>query len=98
MAEAKTSSTKTTPAANTNADGIAIAALIVGIINLCSWCLPIVGCPLSLVGIGLGVAGMQSDKNKIMAIIGMVLSVLGFIATIINAIAGVAIGLDSGSF
>ncbi|MBN1331576.1 DUF4190 domain-containing protein [Candidatus Dojkabacteria bacterium] len=69
---------------------MAIAALVLGIMNLCSWCLPICGCPMSIVGIILGVMGMKSEKNKTFAIIGLVLSVLGLCASIVNAIAGAA--------
>ncbi|MBD3280063.1 DUF4190 domain-containing protein [Candidatus Dojkabacteria bacterium] len=79
----------TAPAAsNSNADTMAIAALILGVLNLCSWCLPICGCPMSIIGIVLGVMGMKSEKNKTLAIIGLVLSVFGLVASIGSAILG----------
>lgn len=73
----------------TSRENLAIASLVVGVINLCAWFLPICGLPLALVGIGLGVYAMNS-RNRTMAIIGIVLSGLGLIATIINAALGAA--------
>ena len=74
--------------------GLAIASLVLGIINLCAWFIPICGGPLAIVGIVLGVLGIKSSK-KTLAIVGIVLSALGLIATIINAIAGFAIGWNN---
>ena len=69
--------------------GLAIASLVLGIVNLISWCLPICGGPLAIIGIILGVLGLKSTTQRTLAIIGLVLSGLGLIATIINAILGV---------
>lgn len=74
--------------------GLAIAALVLGILNLCSWFIPLCGGPLAIVGIVLGILGIKSSQ-KTLAIVGIVLSALGLIATIVNAIAGVAIGIQN---
>lgn len=68
--------------------GLAIASLVVGIINLCAWFLPICGGPLSIVGIVLGVLGLPSTRRG-MAIAGIVLSSIALLLSIINAVAGV---------
>jgi hypothetical protein len=87
----------TPPAAPTpvgDKKGLAIASLVLGILNLCSWFLPICGGPLAIVGIILGILGIKSSQ-KTLAIIGIVLSALGLVATIVNMIAGVALGLSN---
>jgi hypothetical protein len=76
--------------------GLAIASLVLGIINLCSWLLPICGGPLAITGLVLGFLGLKSSKRG-MAIAGLVLSGLGLLATIVNAIAG-AVMMANGGF
>jgi hypothetical protein len=73
---------------NKNSDYMAIGSLVLGVLNLCSWFVPLFGCPMSIIGIILGYMGTKSSKYKTLAIIGIVLSVLAFIATLINSIAG----------
>jgi hypothetical protein len=70
--------------------GLAIAALVLGIINLGAWCLPICGLPLAIAGIITGILGLKSSQ-RVLAIIGLVLSVLGLLLSIINMIAGIAL-------
>lgn len=72
---------------------LAIASLVVGIFNLCAWLIPFCGCPLSLVGIGLGAASVQSNKRNL-AIIGIVLSALALLLALCNAIIGVYLGAN----
>ncbi len=68
--------------------GLAIASLIVGILNLCGWLLPICGLPLGIVAIVLGVLGMKSSQRTL-AIIGIVLGGLTILLAIVNMVAGV---------
>jgi hypothetical protein len=75
---------------------VAISGFVLSIFNLCSWLLPICGCPMSLIGIGLSAFGLKSEKYKTFAIIGLVISSLAFIATIINGILGGIIALNEG--
>ncbi|MEW6092898.1 MAG: DUF4190 domain-containing protein [Chloroflexota bacterium] len=82
------------PAPAGDKKGLAIAALVLGILNLCSWFLPICGGPMAIVGIILGILGIKSSQ-KTLAIVGIVLSALGLLATIVNAIAGVYLGLQN---
>lgn len=83
--------TTSAPASSSSsADLMAIGALIFGFLNLCSWCFPICGVPMSLLGLLLGYLGMKSEKYSTMAKIGLVLSGLGLAASLLNALAGVA--------
>lgn len=89
MQEYQTPDTAATPEGDKK--GLAIAALIVGIINLCGWILPICGLPLGIVAVVLGVLGIKSSKRTL-AIAGIVLGGLTILLTIVNAIAGVLLG------
>lgn len=75
-------------------DTIAIVALVLGCINLLSWCLPLCGLPLSIGGIVCGIMGIGSPSNRVLAIIGLILSVLGLIGTIINAAIGAMMAIE----
>lgn len=65
------------------------------IFNLCAWFIPLYGCPMALVGIGLCYFGMKSPKYKTFAIIGLVISVLGLIATLINGALGANMAINA---
>lgn len=74
--------------ASGNERTMAIASLVLGVINLCAWFIPLCGIPLALVGIVLGYFGMKDVPSKNLAIGGMVLSALGLFAACINAALG----------
>ena len=71
---------------------MAIASLVIGVINLCAWFFPICGVPLGIIGIVLGYLGMKDPSQKTIAIIGMALSGIGILLACVNAIAGVLLG------
>lgn len=77
---------------------MAIASLVLGVINLCAWFLPICGIPLSLVGLVLGFLGMKDQSQKTLAIIGMVLCGLGLLAGCINAALGAYMSMTGNGF
>ncbi|MBL8062991.1 MAG: DUF4190 domain-containing protein [Anaerolineales bacterium] len=77
---------------------MAIASLVLGVINLCAWFLPICGVPLSIAGLVLGFLGMKDPSQKTLAIVGMVLSGLGLLAACINAAIGVYLGATGQGF
>ena len=81
----------TPPAPANDQKGLAIASLVVGIINLCAWLFPICGGLLAIAGLVLGYFGLKSSQRNL-AIAGMVLSGIGLCLTIVNAIAGVLLG------
>lgn len=77
---------------------MAIASLVLGVINLCSWFFPICGIPMSIAGIVLGYFGMKDVPSKNLAIAGIALSALGFIAACINAAVGAYMGFTGQGF
>ncbi|MGY8768904.1 MAG: DUF4190 domain-containing protein [Pirellulales bacterium] len=70
-----------------NGNGLAIAALVLGIVGFFGACLPICRLPLNIIGIVLGVMGLKSD-NLGMAIAGLVLCIIGLLLTLANAAFG----------
>lgn len=51
---------------------MAVAALVLGIIGLIAWLLPILGYPVTIVGLVLGIKSVKSEKRG-MAIAGIVM-------------------------
>lgn len=72
-----------------NAQIMAIASLVLGVVNLCAWFLPICGIPLALAGLVLGFFGMKDPSQKTIAIIGMALCGLSLLLACGNSILGV---------
>ena len=58
----------------------------VGIISLIAWLLPIIGIPVSIIGLYLGNEAQKKGENSIRN--GILFSAIGLILSIINAIAG----------
>lgn len=67
--------------------GMSIASLVLGICGFVGCCLPILGYPVSIVGLVLGIKG-RSKGAKGMATAGIVLCIITLILTLINSIAG----------
>jgi len=59
--------------------GMAIAALVLGIISLIAWLFPICGLPIPILGLILGFIGRRSPARRTIATIGIVLSILGLV-------------------
>ncbi len=72
-------------------EGKAKASLILGIVGLIAWLLPIVGIPVTIVGIVKGVQAWKSSKHTL-AVAGVVLSIIGLVLAIINMAIGAYIG------
>ena len=68
----------------------AIAGLVLGITSLLAWLLPLLGYPVSIVGIIMGALGKKSEKKNI-AIVGLVLSIIGLV---LNSAYGVYLALN----
>lgn len=86
------------PAAGGNQRVMAIASLVIGVINLCAWFFPICGVPLGIAGIVLGFLGMKDPAQKTFAIIGIVLSALGLVAACVNGALGAYMQLSGNGF
>ena len=69
----------------------AIASMILGIIGLLAWILPLIGAPVTITAIVLGIRGLKSEKSG-MAIAGIVMGVTGLVLTVINAAIGAYLG------
>lgn len=68
-------------------NGKATKGLVLGIVGLVAWIIPLVGAPVTIIGLIFSIKGLRSLKRS-MAIAGIVLSTIGLIATIINASIG----------
>ena len=68
--------------------GASTAALIFGVLSIVAWILPLVGYPITIGGLVLGIVGYNSDHSS-RAMIGIVLSVVFLIATIASSIYGI---------
>ena len=76
-----------------NSNGMSIASLILGIIGLVAWILPLLGYPINIKGLILGIISNKKEKNKFSKT-GIILSAIGLGITAINSIAGVIMVLS----
>lgn len=77
---------------NKKGGGAAIAALVLGILGLVAWFVPVIGLPITLVGVALGLWGRQGHRFRV-AVVGLVLSGIGFLAALVNAFMGAVLGI-----
>lgn len=70
---------------------MAMVGFILGLCSIGAWLIPIIGYPVTIIGIIFSSIGMNS-ANKDKAIIGLVLSIVFLIVTLINSILGAIIG------
>jgi hypothetical protein len=63
----------TPPAAANDRSGFAIASLVIGVINMCSWIIPFCGVIFVIIGLILGFMGLKSRQRNL-AIGGIVLN------------------------
>jgi hypothetical protein len=64
---------------------------VLGIASLIVWLLPIVGLPVAITGLVLGILGSKGSRRG-MAIAGIVLSAIGLAGALINASIGAYMG------
>ncbi len=62
-------------------------ALILGGLGMVAWCLPIIGLPVNMAGLILGLTSLRAP-NRMAAVAGVVLSSIGLVLTIVNMILG----------
>ena len=63
-------------------DGKAIASLVLGIVNVLTFCIPVLGIAVGAIGLLLGINGLRSSKKGI-SIAGAILSGITLVASII---------------
>jgi hypothetical protein len=71
--------------------GKAVASLTLGILSLVCWYLPIVGLPMTITGLVLGIKDHHSSKPG-MAVAGIVTNIIGLVLSVINAAVGAYLG------
>jgi hypothetical protein len=71
--------------------GSPVASLVLGILGLFAWILPIVGLPISITGLALGVNALKRVR-KGMAVAGIVLCSMGFLLGALNFAWGAYLG------
>lgn len=78
-------STETT--VNKNKSGKATAGFVLGLCSIIAWFIPLIGYPVTILGIIFSALGIKSAK-KTFAVIGLICSIIFLIATLINSIVG----------
>jgi Domain of unknown function (DUF4190) len=71
--------------------GKAVTSLVLGVVGLFAWCLPILGLPVTIVDLVMGIKG-QKSRNQGMATAGIVLNILGLLLSVVNAAIGAYLG------
>ena len=68
----------------------ATAAFVLGILGVIAWIVPLIGFPVTIAGLVLGIQGIKSEQGKrnTKAITGVVLSVIFLVATTANSAIG----------
>lgn len=76
---------------NNNKNSVrALTGFILGLCSLVAWYIPLIGFPVTILGIIFSAFGINSNR-KGMAIAGLILSIIFFVVTIINSISGAVI-------
>lgn len=65
----------------------AMAGFVLGLISIIAWIIPLIGYPITILGIIFSALGLNS-KNKGKAIAGLILSIIFLILTFINSALG----------
>lgn len=71
--------------------GMSIASMVLGIVGFLAWCLPILGYPVTIVGLILGICGIKRG-GKGMAIAGIICCSITLVLTLINSLLGAYMG------
>lgn len=71
--------------------GFSIASMILGIVGFIAWCIPLLGFPVTIVGLILGILGIKKG-GKGMAIAGIIMCAITLVLTIVNSALGAYLG------
>ena len=72
-----------------------IASLILGIVGLFAWTLPVVGFPISMTGLYLGVMVVSQEKpHRRLAVSGLIMCIVEIVLIVIYFIC-IAVGIDT---
>lgn len=75
-------------------NGKSIASFVLGLVGLIAWLLPLVGYPVTIVGIILGCLARKTEKNGF-NLAGIILSIIALVLTLGNSCLGVIMVLGS---
>lgn len=81
----------TNPEPQPEKKGMSIASMVLGICGFVAWCLPLIGYPVTIVGLILGITGMKKG-GKGMAIAGIVMCAITLALTLCNSFLGAYLG------
>ena len=70
---------------------VAVASFILGLAGMAVWGFPVLGLPVTLIGLIFGIQGLRGRRKKL-ATVGLVLSIIGLTATIVNSAIGAYLG------
>ena len=73
--------------------GLSLTSMILGIAGFLAWCIPLVGFPVCITGLILGIIGIKKG-GKGMAIAGIIMCAITLLLTLGNSILGVIIGMS----
>lgn len=77
-----------------SARGLAIASMVLGIVGFVAWCLPIIGFPVTIVGLILGIIAITKGTRG-MAVAGVIMCSITLVITLINSVLGAIMGFMS---
>ncbi len=80
------------PAADPSKNAKATTSFILGVVGILAWALPILGAPITIIGLILGIKGLASQKRKL-AIAAIVLNIAGLFLTVVNGSIGAYMGM-----
>lgn len=71
--------------------GFSIASMILGIFGFVAWCIPLLGYPVCITGLVLGILGLNKG-GKGMAIAGIIMCAITLLFTVVNSAIGAYLG------
>ena len=74
--------------------GLSLTSMILGIAGFLAWCIPLVGFPVCITGLILGIIGIKKG-GKGMAIAGIIMCSITLLLTIGNSVLGAMIALSA---
>ena len=74
--------------------GLSLTSMILGIVGFLAWCIPLLGFPVCITGLILGIIGIKKG-GKGMAIAGIIMCSITLLLTIGNSILGAMIALSA---
>ena len=77
--------------------GLSLTSMILGIVGFLAWCIPLLGFPVCITGLILGIIGIKKG-GKGMAIAGIIMCAITLLLTLGNSILGVIIGMSGSMY